>query len=68
MGKAKGEKKEAAPSSNDKIVNLNEKVMHKTSNLCGSSIKKTRSQAKKAKKVESNLKKVQKLKFLLILF
>ena len=47
------------PNSQSELSISNEKVLHKTSQLC-SSLKKTRVIAKKPKKVQTNLKKVNK--------
>ncbi len=50
-----GEKKSKSPSA---LAKSNEKVLQKTSQLCGS-LKQTRSITKAPKKVETNLKKVK---------
>jgi hypothetical protein len=52
------------PTGQSELSLLNEKTLHKTSQLC-SSLKKTRVIAKKPKKVQTNLKKVFKFSFFL---
>jgi hypothetical protein len=46
------------PTGQSELSLLNEKTLHRTSQLC-SSLKKTRVIAKKPKKVQTNLKKVR---------
>lgn len=60
-------KVEKSKSHKSEIMTLNEKVLHKASNLC-SNLKLTRSIGKKPKKVQTNLKKVKFMhEFLLLL-